>query len=45
MARASAATTTSGKRIYTMSLHDEQPDQLVQFLVDRWATHKASISI
>jgi hypothetical protein len=33
----SSATTTSGKRIYTLGLHDPQPDQLVQFLVNQWA--------
>jgi hypothetical protein len=29
----SQGTTPSGKRIYTMSLHDESPDQLVRFLI------------
>jgi hypothetical protein len=28
--------TPSGKRIYTMSLNEKQPDQLVKFLVNRW---------
>ncbi len=28
--------TPSGKRIYTMSLHDKPPDQLMQFLIDEW---------
>lgn len=28
--------TASGKRIYTLSLHDDQPDQLVSFLADQW---------
>lgn len=41
----STGPTLSGKRIYTMSLHEPQPDQLVRFLVDRWATHKAAISV
>lgn len=35
----SAATTSSGKRIYTMSLHEKQPDQLVRFLVDKRGAH------
>jgi len=35
----SASNTPSGKRIHTMGLHDPQPDQLVQFLVARWAAH------
>jgi hypothetical protein len=37
----SDATTPSGKRIKTMSLHDESPDQLVRFLIDRWHNHMA----
>jgi hypothetical protein len=41
----SPATTLSGKRIYTMSLHDPAPDQLVRFLIDAWANHKAAIPI
>lgn len=28
--------TNSGKKIHTMSLHENQPDQLVHFLVSRW---------
>lgn len=28
--------TISGKRIFTMSLHDEQPDQFVMLLSNRW---------
>lgn len=28
--------TPSGKRIYTMSLNEKQPDQLVRFLVQQW---------
>ncbi len=31
--------TQSGKRIYTMGLHEQQPDQLVRFLLKRRATH------
>lgn len=34
--------TDSGKRIYTMSLHDEQPDQLVCFLKKRWESIHAN---
>jgi hypothetical protein len=41
----SPATTPSGKRIYTMSLHEEQPDQLTRFLLARWNTHVTDISI
>jgi hypothetical protein len=37
----SEAETLSGKRIYTMSLHDESPDQLVRFLMEQWANHTA----
>jgi hypothetical protein len=37
--------TASGKRIYTMSLHDEQPDQLVQLLVKHWKAHKSGIPL
>jgi hypothetical protein len=37
----SDSTTPSGKRIHTMSLHDESPDQLVSFLVNRWHDHIA----
>lgn len=39
----SPTATPSGKRIHTMGLHDHQPDQLVKFLIERWAAHpKAS---
>lgn len=41
----SAAITQSGKRIYTMSLHDQQPDQLVQLLAKRWSSHKTGVHI
>jgi BsaWI restriction endonuclease type 2 len=41
----SPATTRSGKRIYTMSLHEDQPDQLVQLLLAHWTTHRTGISI
>jgi len=40
----SAAETPSGKRIHTMSLHDPQPDQLVQFLCERWSGHPRAIA-
>ena len=33
--------TPSGKRIHTMSMHEEAPDQLVQFLVGYWSNHTA----
>lgn len=41
----SAGDTPSGRRIYTMSLHDEQPDQLVQLLVQHWAGHKDGVKV
>lgn len=37
--------TPSGKRIYTMSLHERQPDQLVSFLCERWASHITPLSV
>jgi len=39
----SAAQTQSGKRIHTMSLHEQPPDQLVRFLIERWITHANGI--
>ena len=41
----SPASTPSGKRIYTMSMHEEPPDQLARFLVEGWNTHVSGISI
>jgi hypothetical protein len=41
----SANTTPSGKRIYTMPLHETQPDQLVRFLVEGWNTHANAIAL
>ena len=41
----SAEKTQSGKRIYTMSLHDKQPDQFVELLTKHWKAHKAGIPI
>lgn len=41
----SPAETPSGSRIYTMSLHEDQPDQLVRFLAERWKAHASGISI
>ena len=39
----SPALTDSGKRIHTLSLRDEQPDQLVTYLIERWtAMRRAS---
>ena len=35
----SPATTQSGKRIYTMRLHENQPDQLVRFLIESRRAH------
>jgi hypothetical protein len=37
--------TVSGKRIHTMTLHDGQPDQLVQLLVKHWASHKSGLKL
>ncbi len=37
--------TQSGKRIYTMSLHDQQPDALVQLLTERWKKHQEGIKL
>lgn len=39
----SAEQTPSGKHIYTMSLHDKQPDQLVSFLAENWRAHISAI--
>ena len=41
----SPLTTPSGKRIYTMSLHENQPDQLVSFLLERWRDHITNLSV
>ena len=41
----SPASTKSGKRIYTMSLHDSQPDQLVELLTGHWSAHKKGIVV
>lgn len=35
--------TPSGKKIYTMSMNEHQPDQLVSFLVSRWKSHLKNI--
>ncbi len=40
----SPASTPSGKRIYTMSMHEQQPDQLVRFLVERWRSHVSNLT-
>ncbi len=37
--------TVSGKRIHTLSMHDQQPDQIVQMIVSHWKTHQAGIKI
>jgi hypothetical protein len=37
--------TPSGRQIYTMSLHEEPPDQLVRFLIQGLATQITDISI
>jgi hypothetical protein len=41
----SPAITVSGKRIYTMSFFDSQPDQFVEFLLRRWRQHIVNIRI
>lgn len=41
----SVAKTPSGKRIYTMSLHDKQPDAMVTTIVDHWKSHKAGVKV
>lgn len=40
----SPSTTASGKCIYTMLLHEKQPDQLVRFLAERWLSHVKGIT-
>ena len=42
---ASPLYTPSGKRIYTMSLHENQPDQLVSFLLERWTAHITNLTV
>jgi len=37
--------TSSGKRVYTMSLHDHQPDQLVSFLIEKWNNHSINHTV
>jgi hypothetical protein len=37
--------TQSGKRIFTLLLHDQQPDALVQLLTDRWKTHQEGVKL
>lgn len=37
--------TPSGKRIYTMSLNDPQPDAFVRLLTERWKSHKDGIKL
>lgn len=41
----SPTNTVSGKRIYTMSMHEQQPDQFVRFLVERWRTHARGLTV
>ena len=35
----------SGKRIYTMSLNDQQPDALVKLLTEHWKKHKSGVKV
>lgn len=37
--------TLSGKRIYTMSLHDGQPDAMVTAIVNHWKVHKTGVKV
>jgi hypothetical protein len=37
--------TVSGKRIYSMKLHDRQPDKLVQLLTAHWKSHKRGVKL
>ncbi len=39
----SPANTPSGKYIYTMSLHDKQPDAMVRMIVNHWKSHKVGL--
>jgi hypothetical protein len=39
----SPPTTPSGEKIYTMSLHENLPDQLLLFLAENWTAHAKSI--
>ena len=41
----SPSNTQSGKRIHTMSLHEDQPDQLVHFLIGHWVSHATNVTI
>ncbi len=41
----SPANTLSGKRIYTMSLHDKQPDAMVKTIVNHWKSHKVGLKV
>lgn len=36
--------TPSGKRIYTMSLHEQQPDQFVRFVLENWTAHAQRVA-
>lgn len=38
----SPSLTASGKRIHTLSLRDEQPDQLVTYLIQRWTAMRGA---
>jgi len=37
--------TQSGKRIYTMSVNDQQPDDFVKLLTERWKAHKTGVKV
>lgn len=37
--------TQSGKRIFTLSLHDQQPDALVQLLTEHWKKHQEGVKL
>lgn len=37
--------TVSGKKIHAMSLHDKQPDKLVELLTRHWEKHKTGVKL
>ncbi|MCA0250496.1 MAG: BsaWI family type II restriction enzyme [Proteobacteria bacterium] len=42
---ASPETTESGKRIFTMSVHDQQPDALVRLLSNHWTKYQGGVEV
>lgn len=37
--------TPSGKRIYTLSFHEPQPDAFVEFIITHWRSHVTNVSV